>query len=249
MTQWFEDESFWVDTYPFMFSSSRIAAEEEEVDQIMALVGARPQAVLDLCCGPGRYAVPLARRGFHVTGVDRTAFFLNKARELATVENVDVSWVQDDIRTFLQPNAFDLVLSMFTSFGYFDDKEEDLTVLRNILGSLRPGGVLVMDVMGKKQLAQAFKSTASRKLADGSVILRRHEVFDEWTRIRNEWTIIRGDTVRIYTFHHTIYSGQELKDRLTAVGFGDVRLYGSIDGAPYDRQAERLIVVGSKPAP
>ena len=207
----------------------------------------RPQSILDLCCGPGRFAVPLARRGFRVTGVDRTTFFLDKAKERAAAENVAVEWVQEDMRTFVQPSAFDLAISMFTSFGYFDDKAEDLTVLRNVHESLRPGGALVMDVVGKERLARTFQPATSSKHADGSVVIDRREVLDDWTRVRMEWTIIKGNAVRVFTIHHTVYSGQELKDRLTAVGFGDVRLYGSIDGAPYGREADRLIAVARKP--
>ena len=248
MTQWFEDDSLWVDTYPYMFSPARLAAAEAEVEPLLALVGARPRSILDLCCGPGRFAIPLARRGYQVTGVDRTAFFLDKAKERAAREGVDVEWVQEDMRTFARPGAFDLALSMFTSFGYFDDKDEDLTVLRNIHASLRPGGALVMDVVGKEQVAGQFEAARSRKHADGAVVIDRREVFDDWTRVRMEWTIIKGDDVRVYTIDHTIYSGQELKDRFTAAGFREVRLYGSIDGAPYDRQAGRLIAVGRKPA-
>ena len=247
MTQWFEDESLWVETYPYMFSPARIAAAEEEVDPLLRLIGVRPQSILDLCCGPGRFAVPLARRGFRVTGVDRTTFFLDKAKERAAAENVAIEWIQEDMRTFVQPSAFDLAISMFTSFGYFDDKAEDLTVLRNVHESLRPGGALVMDVVGKERLARTFQPATSSKHADGSVVIDRREVYDDWTRVRMEWTIIKGNAVRVFTIHHTVYSGQELKDRLTAVGFGDVRLYGSIDGAPYGREADRLIAVGRKP--
>ena len=230
-----------------MFSPARIAAAEEEIDPLLRLIGMRPQSILDLCCGPGRFAVPLARRGFRVTGVDRTTFFLDKAKERAAAENVAVEWVQEDMRTFVQPSAFDLAISMFTSFGYFDDKAEDLTVLRNVHESLRPGGALVMDVVGKERLARTFQPATSSKHADGSVVIDRREVLDDWTRVRMEWTIIKGNTVRVFTIHHTVYSGQELKDRLTAVGFGDVRLYGNIDGAPYGREADRLIAIARKP--
>ena len=247
MTQWFEDESLWVETYPYMFSPARLAAAEEEIDPLLRLIGMRPQSILDLCCGPGRFAVPLARRGFRVTGVDRTTFFLDKAKERAAAENVAIEWIQEDMRTFVQPSAFDLAISMFTSFGYFDDKAEDLTVLRNVHESLRPGGALVMDVVGKERLARTFQPTNSRKQPDGAVVIDRREVYDDWTRVRMEWTIIKGNAVRVFTIHHTVYSGQELKDRLTAVGFGDVRLYGSIDGAPYGREADRLIAVARKP--
>ena len=248
MAKWFEDESLWVGTYPYMFSPARITAAEAEVAPLLRLVGGEPHAVLDLCCGPGRFAIPLARRGYQVTGVDRTAFFLDKAKERATRESVNVEWVQADMRTFVRPGAYDLALSMFTSFGYFDNKDEDLTVLRNIFASLRPGGALVMDVVGKELVAGKFEPVRSRKHADGSVVIDRRDVLEDWTRVRMEWTIIRDKDVRVYTIHHTVYSGQELKDRFTAAGFADVKLYGSIDGAPYDREAERLIATGRKPA-
>ena len=248
MTQWFEDESLWIDTYPYMFSPSRIAAAEEEIEPLLKLVGGEPQTILDLCCGPGRFAVPLARRGFQVTGVDRTAFFLDKARERAAREDVGVEWVREDMRTFVRPGAFDLALSMFTSFGYFDDKDEDLTVLRNIHTGLRPGGALVMDVVGKELVARDFKAAGSRKYPDGTVVIDRREVLDDWTRVRMEWTIIKGNAVRIFTIDHTVYSGQELKDRLETAGFDDIKLYGGIDGAPYGLEANRLIAVGRKPA-
>lgn len=247
MAQWFEDESLWVETYPYMFSPSRIAAAEEEIEPLLRLVGKSPRTILDLCCGPGRFAIPLARRGFQVTGVDRTAFFLEKARERAAAEGVAIEWVHEDMRTFARPEAFDLALSMFTSFGYFDDKDDDLTVLRNIYDSLRPGGVLVMDVVGKEVLASSFEPVRSRKHADGSVVIDRREVLDDWTRVRMEWTIVKGNAVRIFTIDHTVYSGQELKDRLETAGFDDIDLYGSMEGAPYDREAERLIAFGRKP--
>ena len=81
--------------------------------------------------------------------------------------------------------------------------------------------------------------------------MQRHEVFDDWTRIRNDWTRIRNDWTRIrdgwattFTFHHTIYSGQELRDRMEQVEFVDVKLYMNLDGGTYDHRAERLIAVG-----
>ena len=78
-----------------------------------------------------------------------------------------------------------------------------------------------MDVVGKERLARTFRA---RKLQETcpmeSVVIDRREVYDDWTRVRMEWTIIRGDSVRVFTINHTVYSGQELKDRLTAVGFG-----------------------------
>ena len=117
---WFEDDAFWELTYPFLFPEDPLAAAETEVGGLRKLVGAPFERVLDLCCGPGRHSVYLARQGAKVTGVDRSSFLLGKARALAEAEGVKVEWVQEDMRTFARPQAFDLVFNLCTSFGYFE---------------------------------------------------------------------------------------------------------------------------------
>lgn len=82
---WFTDETFWESTYPFMFPEARFAASAESISKLLELAGTAPDAhVLDLACGPGRFAVPLAQIGDSVTGVDRSPFLLGKAREYAS---------------------------------------------------------------------------------------------------------------------------------------------------------------------
>jgi len=88
--EWFADESLWKDLYPFTFPESAFAVADEQVEKILRLTGVGSGTVLDLCCGPGRHAVALAKRGFAVTAVDRTAFLLDHA--LARVGNASLSW-------------------------------------------------------------------------------------------------------------------------------------------------------------
>ena len=120
--EWFDDDSFWHDLYSFMFSEQRFIAASEQVDKVLKLTKPKGNSVLDLCCGPGRYAIVLARRGFRVTGVDRTKYLLDKAKERSSVEKIKIEWILNDMRDFIRRDSFDLILSMFTSFGYFDDK-------------------------------------------------------------------------------------------------------------------------------
>jgi SAM-dependent methyltransferase len=246
--EWFDDDAFWVDLYPFMFPEQRFAAAPADADKLVRLASPHGKAVLDLCCGPGRFSIALAAKGFVVTGVDRTAFLLEQARARAAAAGATIEWIQADMRNFVRPAAFDVVISMFTSFGYFDDKQDDLRVLRNILTNLKPGGACVIDVMGKERVARGFQATTSESLADGTLLVERHEIFDDWTRIRNESTLIRDGRAKTFTFHHTLYSGQELRDRLEWAGFPDVRLYGNLDGDDYGPAAPRLIAVARKPA-
>lgn len=212
----------------------------------MALTTPGGKAALDLCCGPGRCSIALEQKAFTVTGVDRTKFLLDKAREKARAAKAKVEWIQMDMRGFGREDAFDLVLSMFTSFGYFDNKDEDLLVLRNVFNSLRSDGIFLIDVIGKERLAKILQPTTSETLPDGTKLIQRHEIFDDWTRIRNEWILIRKGKAKSFQFHHTIYSGQELRDRMSQTGFTGVKLYGNLDGAEYGPNAQRLIAVGRR---
>jgi len=135
---------------------------------------------------------------------------------------------------------------MFTSFGYFDDKREDMIVLENVYASLKPGGAFLIEVLGKERLAKVLQATTSSVLPDGTLMVERHEIFDDWTRVRNEWLLIRQGKVKSFKFHHTIYSGLELRDRMQRVGFVDVTLRGNLDGDEYGPNAERLIAIGRK---
>ncbi len=246
MSQWFEDEAYWEKLYPFLFQDLEPETAGRVADFVLDMLGATDGDVLDLACGPGRYALALAKRGCRVTGVDLSPFLLRKAMVRARDEDVEVELLQDDMRHFVRPEAFDLVINLTTSFGYFDDKGDDLRVLENMHRSLRKGGALIIDVMGKEVLARGFLPTTSTELADGRLLVQRHEIFDEWTRIRNEWIVIENDSTTTFRFHLTIYSGRELKDRLLKVGFDDVRLFGSMDGSEYGLDARRLVAVARK---
>jgi hypothetical protein len=136
---------------------------------------------------------------------------------------------------------------MFTSFGYFDDRQDDMTVLQNMFTSLQPGGACLIEVLGKERLAKILQPTISTVLPDGTLMVERHEIFDDWTRVRNEWLLIRGGRAKSFKFHHTIYSGQELRDRMERVGFVAVKLHGNLDGDAYGPNAERLVTIGHKP--
>lgn len=244
-TSWFEDEHFWESTYPFIFLAERFAAAEAEVTELAKLTGSPFCRVLDLCCGPGRHSIPLARLGAKVTAVDRSLFLLEKARSRAESEKLDIEWVQEDMRSFVRPDAFDLAINLFTSFGYFGD-QEDLTVLRNVFRSLAPGGFFIIDLMGKEIIARGFAPSAVEKRPDGSIWVSTREIIDDWYRIRTQWFLIRDQKVTETSFDTALYSGRELADLLKKAGFDNVKLFGSLQGTPYDLKAQRLVAVARK---
>lgn len=249
MTRWNDDDAFWERMAPAMFPPSRMEGTRLEVDQVLALLElSTPAHILDLCCGPGRHSVELARRGFRVTGVDRTAAFIASASKLASEAGMDVEWVVQDARTFERERTFDAVVNLFTSFGYFDDPEQERAMLRHAYRSLRPGGRLIIDVMGKEVLARRFTPADTRELPDGSLFVELRTVRPGWEWIDSKWILMSEGQRFERIVSVKTYSAAELSALLREAGFDDLRICGSLAGTPYDDTAQRLVILATRPA-
>ncbi|MBU1693079.1 MAG: class I SAM-dependent methyltransferase [Verrucomicrobia bacterium] len=247
MKTWHDDDSFWKAWAPLLFTRARLENAPAEVDRILALLKVNPgAAILDLCCGPGRHALEMARRGYRVTGVDRTRAYLAAARRQAAKEKLDVEFVPADMRRFRRTRAFDAVINMFTAFGYFRKQADDLRVLKNVYASLRPGGALLIDLMGKERIAKMFNPRTWHREPDGTIVLEERWLEDGFGWIENRWTIIRKGRMRTYPVGHRLYSAVELRALLKQAGFTRVKVFGDLDGSAYDQNATRLVLVAWK---
>ena len=202
--------------------------------------------VLDMCCGIGRHSLEFARLGYAVTGVDRTAAYLQTARQAAAAEGLEVEWVLADAREFVRPEAFDHAINLYTSFGYFEEPAEDRLMAENIFRSLRAGGSLMMDLMGKERLARIFIPRSWEQLPDGSLFLQERTIKDDWTWIEVRWILIEDGQQQEFALGHRLYDGAGLRALLLDAGFEMVDLYGDMAGAPYDNEARRLVAVARK---
>lgn len=245
-TPWHERDDFWETTGPFLFARQRMADAPGEVDKIVSLLKLEPGVhVLDLCCGVGRHCLELARRGFLVTGVDRTRQYLEKASEQARATGQDVEFIEGDMRTFCRSEAYDAVLNLFTSFGFFEDPQEDRQVVQNVYRSLKPGGAFIIEMMGKEVLARVFVDKGWEE-EDGLLVLRETKVTGNWGWVENRWIMIRDNERVEHKVSHRPYSAVELTSLLTECGFGRVDVYGDYEGSPYDHKAKRLVAVARK---
>jgi SAM-dependent methyltransferase len=246
-TPWHEDDSFWETWGPIMFNPGKIPAAKEEMDKVITLAELKPGAsVLDLCCGVGRCSLELARRGFRVTGVDRTTSYLNKARNQAEQENLDVEFIEDDMRRFIRPESFDCIISMYTSWSYFEDPGEDKQVILNAYSSLKSDGKLVIQTHGKETLARVFQVKGWDYMDDGVIWLQEREVRNNWSWMWNRWILLKGNERMETEISHRLYSGSEMITLLTNCGFSRVDIFGDLDGNPYNQKARHLISVGYK---
>ncbi|MBN2875390.1 MAG: class I SAM-dependent methyltransferase [Spirochaetales bacterium] len=240
---WFADDGFWTDYAPLLFGDERWAEAPAVVDAILRLSGAPESGtVLDSCCGPGRHALEFAARGYRVTGVDITGPYIEAARESARAMNLAAEFVRADSRSWSRPASFDLAVNLFTSFGYFETKAEDELMLARIRESLKPGGVLVMDLVGKELAARDF-TKGERFERDGRLVTTTFEVVGAWEGLRNRWMVQEGERRVDRAWVQRLYAATELRDSLKHAGFSSVSLHGNWSGDPYDASAERLVAV------
>lgn len=267
-TQWFEDETFWEAWAPIGFHGPRMLEASSQVEQIIQRLDLKAGAkVLDLCCGVGRHSLELARRGFHVTGVDRNEKFLQNARNRGADEGLrpenptpgrdgeevgpdrprgSSNFVRADMRDFCQPDSFDAAISCWTSFGYFDDHETDRDVARNIRRSLRPRGGLLMELVGKEALARQFQPRRWDE-SNGVVMCSENRIVDHWRSVQTKWTFFRDGHRSDFVIKVRCYSAVELADLLEDAGFNEVSIFGDLAGSPYDESATRLVVTARRP--
>ncbi|TDB91850.1 class I SAM-dependent methyltransferase [Micromonospora fluostatini] len=243
--QWYEDDTFWVDFAGALFSPGRQAEARRWVRTSPLLRLPAGATVLDLGCGPGTYLVPLATGGARVTGVDLSAVLLDQARTAAEAAGATVRLVRADMRTFVEPDTYDLVVSMYTSFGYFTDPAQNQLVLHNVRRSLVPGGRLLLDLFSKEVFAR-WAGTPKVVDVDGGTLFMRDTILDDWTRFRSDWTLVRGDTARHGHFEQFVYSAAEIRAMLAAAGFTGIRCFGGLAGEPYDHRATRLVVEATR---
>jgi SAM-dependent methyltransferase len=189
-------------------------------------------AVLDIACGAGRHALELARLGYIVTGNDLSPFLLEEARREALNNKLQLKLTCCDMRNIPASGLFDLVVQLFTSFGYFDLKEDDLLVLSKAHGALKCGGWYVLDLLNPVALARNLVSHSSRTVGDLTILEKR--AFDN-DRITKQITITPHVGERlVFSESVRLYRREEILVMLQDTGFTVAEIAGSYQGEPFN---------------
>lgn len=248
MKPWYDNDEFWECFAPKIFPKEMWENAPLEVEKVISLLQLKKGAnILDLGCGTGRHSLEFARRGFQVVGIDRTAMFLKEAKTRAAKEELKVQFMEGDMRTFVNSEKFDAIVNLFTSFGYFEDPEDDRRVLKNVFVSLKPSGKFLIDVIGKEVFARMISFREREWFEDNDVFyLQETKPIDNWRRVKGRWIRFKNNEKKEFTIMQQLYSGSELLSLLREVGFETVNLFGELTGSPYDQTARRLIALAVK---
>ncbi|MCX6296312.1 MAG: class I SAM-dependent methyltransferase [Bacteroidetes bacterium] len=148
-TEWFE---CWFDSsyYHILYKNRDFTEAELFIDNLIQLLQpAKKSRVLDLGCGKGRHSIYLNKKGFDVTGIDLSPKSIDSAK---TEENETLHFYVHDMRKLFRSNYYDVVLNLFTSFGYFENQRDDNATIKAVSQALKPGGIFVLDFMNSKKI-------------------------------------------------------------------------------------------------
>jgi SAM-dependent methyltransferase len=206
--------------------------------------------VLDLCCGPGRHSVILAKHGYKVTALDLSQPYLELARRAAAESKVAFDTVSADMREIPFDDYFDAVINMYSSFGYLESETEDLRVLESIARSLKPGGRLLLDMLNREWAVANYIQNDWHADPDGTLYVEHRALDLASSRMRVRFIIVGPDGERRDSIGHDIrlYTLTEMTRLLEGVGLAGVEACGGFDGEPYGIESRRMVLCARKHA-
>ena len=131
--------------YDLLYQNKDYEGESGYVDRLIKKYHPCAKTVLDLGCGTGRHAHSLAKRGYQVTGIERSESMLSVAKELEASRDGSLVFHQGDIRDFSLNQTFDAVISLFHVISYLEKNEDLEATLSNIRRHLDKGGIFIFD--------------------------------------------------------------------------------------------------------
>jgi cyclopropane fatty-acyl-phospholipid synthase-like methyltransferase len=210
--------------------------------------------VLDLACGNGRHSILFARKGFSVLGIDLSPYLISEARKKLNSDYLshknNLKFEINDMRKINHKNEFDLVVNLFSSFGYFDKDSENFKVIKNVSDSLKRGGYFFFDFLNAAHLQKSLIPFDIKKRNHNIIILVR-EINNGF--VKKNIIIIENNPGSDYSlvsdFYEKIklYSINDFMKIFNKYGLEIVKTFGDYKGSRFNpAKSERLIILAKK---
>ncbi|MEQ9262818.1 MAG: class I SAM-dependent methyltransferase [Owenweeksia sp.] len=238
--QWFEswfDSPYYHKLYAHRDKTEARFFIENLVDELRISEGSE---VLDLACGRGRHAIMLNQLGCKVTGIDLAESSIRFAQSYAGAR---LDFEVGDMRTDLGENRFDYIFNLFTSFGYFEKREDHLKVCRAIAKSLKPGGKLVLDFMNVNKVHLGLVKEEV-KTVEGIEFHMERFIRDGMVIKKISFTDQESD--HLYEEKVQLLEKKDFEELFAQSGLQIDKCYGDFSLNPFNfRNSERLILFAS----
>lgn len=244
MSEWFED---WFSTEEYLYVY-RHRNNDDAVDLfnlILKNIEIEPGAkVLDLACGAGRHSILFAKNGYDVTSVDLSENLLNVARKSAEELMLNINIIKSDLRLLNLADRFQLIINLFTSFGYFEQDFENEKIIKIVEQQLNENAYFVLDFFNVVHLKKNLIPISYDKVEEA--IIRQERTFDQ-DRIVKKITVIKKNSERIYFESVRAYSKSELSRMILKNGLKIIKIFGDYSGNAFDEDnSSRIIIIAQK---
>jgi D-alanine-D-alanine ligase len=208
----------------------------KEVELFSDILKLSPQdKILDLCCGQGRIALELARRGFsNVEGLDRSRYLIQKAKAQNKKEALSIKFREGDARKLpYQPDTFDVVMIPGNSFGYFETPQDDIRVLKEVFRVLKPWGRILIDVSDGEYMKKRFQPRSWEWIDKNYFVCRERSLSLDKQRLisREVVTHVTKGVIADQFYAERLYTKKSLYELFEKVGFKDFTIHGEISAS------------------
>lgn len=210
----------------------QIQADQEVSFIISALQLKGNERILDLGCGTGRHSLSLAAKGYDVVGVDISKPLIDEAKK--KLEGLNPRFVVADIFELPDLGQFDLVLNLFTSFGYFKDDKDNLKMLKIARSCLKPNGKFILDYLHPREVLTNLIPRVEQTIAGEKVVITKEILGDR---------VIKSIEFpgRRYQEKVKLYDRNQIELFLRAAGFAVVQVWNDYLGNPWKIDGDRQI--------
>jgi SAM-dependent methyltransferase len=244
MAEWFE---VWFNTEEY----SRIYRHrnDEDAQNLIELILnnvtlPRNAKVLDLACGAGRHSILFAKNNFDVTAVDISDVLLNIAQKTAEGINLKINFINSDLRKLCLTEKFNLIINLFTSFGYFHSDSENEMVMKMVSEQLLDNAYFIIDFFNIVHLRKNLIPITFDKLENGLI---KQERVIEGDRVTKKITVDIAGRKRFYYESVRAYSKDELVSMMIKNKLEIKNIFGSYLGDYFEESdSSRIIIIAAK---
>ena len=238
---WFEN---WFDSkyYHILYKDRGVEEATMFIDNIIRKIKPNNKDFfLDLGCGAGRHSIYLNKKGFYVDGLDLSQKSLLQAEKY---KNKKLQFYQRDMRDFCFENKYNVIINLFTSFGYFEDDQDNKKVFNNIERSLKKNGYFIIDFFNSHKIIRELKNHELKKIDNINFIIKRRQdgkfVYKEISITDRKISYTFVEKVRLISKQEFIHYSEGLNMTLIDT-FGDYHMN------KYEKEhSDRLIMIFKK---
>jgi SAM-dependent methyltransferase len=205
--------------------------------------------ILDLGCGPGLYAVELAKKGHSVVGVDLSAHSINYAKKQNKQNNYNIKYINKNYLDLDYENEFDVVLLIYKDFSALGEIERD-KLLNIVYKALKNEGQFIFDVtqysnQRKRSLGKTWSVNKGGFWTEKDNLVLEERIFcNKINTLTTKYIVLTDDNIKSYVVLDKEYKTEEIKKLLSK--YSEVSIYANVCGEEYDKKSDEIAIIAKK---